>query len=168
MIIIETTRLTIREVSETDFPPLLAIYTCRENMRYVSGGKYDWTEVELKEKYASLNRNYGKGYGVFAVEHREERKVIGEAGLFDSFDDPQTLELGYILDQAYWRRGLGYEICQALIRYAFEELQVTTVVARMYAGNTASVSLSEKAGMRRVETGQTGDGKLFYRYELVK
>jgi len=168
MITINTTRLIIREVSEEDFPFLLAIYTCRENMEYISSGKFDWTMEELKSKYNRMNEGYRKGYGIFVVERKDDHAIIGEAGLFNTFDDPAVLELGYIVDRKYWRKGFGHEICHALIKYAFDQLGIEKVVARMYADNMGSVSLSEKTGMKKTETGYTPDGKIFYRYDLDK
>lgn len=168
MISLETSRLFIREVREEDFLSLLAIYTCRANMAYISTGKYDWTEVELKEKYNRINDNYRKGYGLFVVEEKQNKITIGEAGLFNSFQNQKILELGYIIDNAYWRKGFGFEVCNALIRYAFDQLETVKIVARMYAENIGSVSLSEKIGMKKVETGQTSEGKTYYRYELDK
>lgn len=48
---IKTERLLIREVADDDFDQLLDIYNCRENMQFISNGKYDWSLGELKEKY---------------------------------------------------------------------------------------------------------------------
>lgn len=168
MITIKTTRLIIREVSEEDFPYLLAIYTCRENMEFISSGKFDWTMEELKQKYNRMNEDYRKGYGIFVAEKEDDHTIIGEAGLFNTFDDPATLELGYIVDRNYWRKGFGHEISEALIKYAFDQLGIEKVVARMYADNLGSVSLSEKVGMKQTETGTTPAGKVFYRYDLLK
>ncbi|MCD7976772.1 MAG: GNAT family N-acetyltransferase [Tannerellaceae bacterium] len=163
----ETQRLIIREVREEDFPALLSIYTQPETMKYISSGKYDWTMEELRAKYDRINTHYAQGFGIFAVQLADQSTVIGEAGLFNSFDNPAILELGYILDRNYWHQGYGKEICQELIRYCKEELETEKVVARMYAENEASVRLSEATGMTRIETGTTPQGKTFYTYEIV-
>ena len=145
----ETERLLIRDIELTDLESLLKVYCKKENMKFVSNGNYKWTLSQLSEKYENLNKNYRSGFGVFIVIEKEENKVIGEAGLFDSFKNPSKLEMGYILDSKYWNQGFGYEICNGLINYSFNKLKVGSVVARMYAENIYSVKLSEKCGMQR-------------------
>ncbi|MDH6357108.1 GNAT family N-acetyltransferase [Parabacteroides sp. PF5-9] len=166
MISIETPRLFLREINEDDLPHLLAIYTQKENMRYVSNGKYNWTLEELREKYNRINKEYCEQIGIFVVVLKENGTLIGEGGLFNSFDDNSILELGYIIDTVYWNQGFGSEICRGLIHYSFNRLKTRKVVARMYADNLASVRLCEKMGMTKVESGQTEEGHIYYRYEL--
>lgn len=166
MIRFKTKRLIIRDVEEKDYMFLLSIYTEPVNMRFIPNGRSDWTLSELKDKYNRANENYANGFGIFVVEMKDHGFIIGEAGLFDSFNNTSTLELGYILDSDFWKQGFGSELCAGLINYCFTNLHVDTVVARTYADNIASVKLSEKLGMGRTETGVSDDGKAFYRYEL--
>ena len=121
MIHFETERLVIKEITiEEELKALLAIYTQEENMKYIQSGRYDWTLQELKARYKATNETgYPEGYGVFVVKMRGENNIIGEAGLFNSFSDPGKMEVGYIIDQAYWNKGYGTEVCQGLIDYAF-------------------------------------------------
>jgi len=166
MIRFKTKRLLARDVEEKDYIFLLSIYSQKENMKYISSGKYDWTLTELKEKYQIANKDYSTGIGIFIVQMKDSGIIIGEAGLFNSFNDPLILELGYIIDSDFWRQGFGSEICSGLIKYAFNTLGAHKVVARMYADNIGSVRLSEKLGMQRTESGETQTGAIFYRYEL--
>lgn len=167
MIRFKTKQLIIRDVRENDFMFLYSIYTQQINMQYISNGKYTWKLEEVKKKYQSINKNPNKGYGLFIIELKNRSMVIGEAGLFNSFNNPAILELGYIIDSDFWKMGLGTEVCTGLFRYAFEYLSTKKLVARMYAENKASVRLSEKLGMKRVEVNQTETGKIFYKYELT-
>lgn len=167
MIRFETDRLIIRDVTERDLDSLRNIYTCEINMKYISSGRYDWTKEELEEKYRKINQGYIYGFGIFAVELRDSGDVIGEAGLFDSFMDRSVLELGYIVDSAYWNQGYGTEICGGLIDYALNQLSVHKLIARMYVENTASVRLAEKLSMERTVSGQTDTGSAFYEYVLT-
>lgn len=60
MIRIETNRLIIRDVEESDFDILLPIYNKKENMQFISSGRYDWNKAELIEKYQKINKDYAK------------------------------------------------------------------------------------------------------------
>ena len=101
---------------------------------------------------------------MFAVKLRGENKVIGEAGLFNSFSDPKKMEVGYIIDQMYWNKGYGTEVCKGLIDYAFNRLGCTELIARMYDQNTGSVRVCEKLGFELVLTGETENKKVFREY----
>jgi len=166
MIRFQTYRLIIRDIQTEDLDSLLAIYRRQENMKFISDGRCDWSKEQLTGKYEKCNVNYASGFGIFTVCLKDTDTVIGEAGLFDSFDATNKLESGYILDSAYWRQGFGKEICNGLIQYCFNNLRIETVVSRMYAENDRSVKLSEKCGMKRVNTGETTDGRTFYEYEI--
>ena len=168
MTIFETERLIIRKVKSEDVGELLEIYCKPENMCFISSGKYNWTKEELFEKYTKTNKDYEFGFGIFVVEQKGTGKIIGEAGLFNSFKDQKKLELGYIIDSTYWRNGLGKETCNGLIDYAFLKLNVRALIARMYAKNNSSVRLSEKCGMTRIEDGTAENGERFFVYEIKK
>lgn len=166
MIRFKTPRLIIRDIKPSDLDTLLYFYKQKVNMRFISDGKHDWTFDELEAKFQKLNKDYPLGFGVFAVELISTGEVIGEAGLFNSFNDPQILELGYIIDSSFWRKGYGREVCQGLIDYGFRELGVKRLVARMYADNTASVMLSEICDMTLTHKGRAENGKVVFRYEI--
>lgn len=135
-------------------------------MRFISDGRFDWTDEELEDRYTKINKDYVNGFGIFAVELTETGEVIGEAALFNSFNDPHQLELGYIIDSSFWRKGYGKEVCQGLIDYGFNVLNVKQLIARMYANNTASVMLSEICDMTLAHKGRTEKGEVFFRYEI--
>ena len=168
MLRLETERLYIRDAEESDFDDLLRIYNRKENMQYVSDGNYHWSKKQLIAKYQKFNLQIEDGYGIFAVETKDTHHIIGEAGLFNSFDDLSVLELGYIIDSAYWQQGLGTEICRGLIDYAFSTLKTKQLIARMYAANLASVRVSEKCGMKRVKNGFTSAGREFLEYSISR
>lgn len=58
-------------------------------------------------------------------------------------------ELGWVLDPAVQRQGLGTELAAGLLAIAFDGLRVRRVVAYCFADNTASWKVMEKVGMRR-------------------
>lgn len=167
-IIIETERLFIREITTSDIDGLLMIYQDSQNVRFIPNLTFKFNKEGLKEKYDKINQDYKKGFGIYAVEIKDEKTVIGEAGLFNSFQDLKHMELGYILDNKFWRKGYGAEICKSLIAYGFEILKLDKLTARMFKLNTASIRLSEKCGMKRIKHGKTDNGEIFYEYTIEK
>jgi len=163
----ETERLLIRGIEKEDLESLLKVYNKKENMKYVSDGTYKWTFKRLAEKYDRQNKNYASGFGIFAVEKKNSGEIIGEAGLFDSFEKQSILELGYIIDSKHWGNGYGYEICMGLINYCFNDLRINSVIARMYSKNIASVKLSESCGMKRINEGLTEKNEEYFEYRIL-
>ena len=168
MKIIETERLSIREIEQKDIDCLLDIYRVSKNMEFIPNSNFEWTNELLVEKYEKINQDYKNGFGIYAVELKQLNVLIGEAGLFKSFQDISHLELGYILDHKFWGNGYGTEICQSLIKYGFEKLNLYKLSARMFCQNIASIRLSEKCGMNFVKQGVTDKGEHFCEYEIVK
>lgn len=166
--IFQTQRLIFKQITRQDLDALLAIYQSSLNMKLVPNAKMNWTKQKLCEKYERLNQNYKKGFGIYTILRKEDQSVIGEAGLYDSFDEEKHLELGYILDHHYWNNSYGTEICKALIHYAFEELKVEKVTARMIKDNIGSKRVSEKCGMRFFKEGISENGYLFLQYQIKK
>ncbi len=158
-----TKSLLIREIMPSDINALLSVYSKEENMKYISNGKYDWTIEELKGKYQKVNTDgYKQGYGIFSVV--ADGDIIGEAGLFNSFGNKKILELGYILDNNYWNRGYGTEICSGLLDYGFNILGADKIIARMYPENIGSISICEKLNFIKVDV----PGAIYYQYEIAR
>lgn len=155
---IHTKRLKIRAFNQDDLQAMLLIYNDKNTMRYIPNANHSWNKYELEKKYLHHSAHYPYGYGLFVIEEKQSGQVIGEAGLFNSFDNVNNLELGYIIDRQFWRQGFGFEVCTALVNHAFTKLQCTQVRARMYDTNLASIYLAQKCKMQleKIETADNG------------
>jgi len=165
-ILIETKRLLIREIHPKDIDCLLEIYQDFQNLRFIPNSNFNWTREKLKEKYYKINQDYKNGFGIFAAQIKDNGKIIGEAGLFNSFQNLNHLELGYILDKKFWRKGYGSEICISLIDYGFYTLNLDKISARVFKQNVASIRLSEKCGMKLIQQEQADKVRDFCEYEI--
>ena len=95
-----------------------------------------------------LTRYRKDGFGYFAVILKESGKLIGQAGLMKStINVNEAVELGYILDNAYWHHGYGTEAARACLEYAFGELALKTVYCSIRPENVASIRVAERLGM---------------------
>jgi len=70
----------------------------------------------------------------------------------DQPDDPTVSDLGYRLVRRHWRKGLASEASRALLRYAFDTVGQSRVIAQTMAVNTGSRRVMEAIGMRYVRT----------------
>lgn len=167
MILFETERLIIRQLQEEDKPPLLRFHNDIGTMAYISSGKADWTMEEFNHKLRLNGTLYPVGFGIYVIEQKETSCIIGEASVFNSFNDYKQPEIGYIIARDYWNQRYGTEIVNGLINYCKDILFARRIVAQMYAGNTYSARLCEKAGMQLYETVELGEGKQKLCFQLI-
>ena len=104
--IIKTEKFQVRRIFDEDIDSLLAVYQDSKNMKFIPNSVSNWNKKKLSKKYERINCDYENGFGIFVVELLEG-KIIGEAGLFNSFNELNHLELEYIIDQGYWGKGYG-------------------------------------------------------------
>jgi RimJ/RimL family protein N-acetyltransferase len=58
-------------------------------------------------------------------------------------------EIGYALGRAHWGRGYIHEALQAVMKYAFNELNLHRIEADVDPRNTASIKTLERLGFQR-------------------
>lgn len=83
----------------------------------------------------------------FAIAETGNNKVIGGIGLeFQQDIYCKTPLLGYWLSEQYWGQGMVTEAVQLITTYAFSNLEVICIHARVLSKNPASMRVLEKAG----------------------
>ena len=61
------------------------------------------------------------GYGIRSILNRQDGKVIGRAGISwrEEFDVP---ELGFVIGVPWQKQGYAYEVCSAILNYAWKDI----------------------------------------------
>jgi len=84
-----------------------------------------------------------------AVVLRDEHTLVGRCGLKVADVEQREGALWYILNPAYWGRGIIPEAARALLGFGFGELGLHRIIVDCDPANTASIRVAEKLGMRR-------------------
>ena len=144
--ILETERLRLREIQQSDFPALCMILQDAEVM-YAYGRAFDDAETQAwLDK--QLQRYRETGMGLWAAILKESGEMIGLCGLIvQNCDGEQVLEIGYFLQKAHWHRGYAAEAAIACKRYAFETLCAGEVCSIIREDNYASQNVARRNGM---------------------
>lgn len=142
---IETPRLRLRQFTPNDLDDLSRLYSNPDLMRYI--GKGIKTKNETETALSSILKHYQHGFGMWAVISKDNDKLIGRCGLC-FLDNTSEVELGYLLDQSYWCKGLATEASQASLKYGFEVVKLDRIVAIAQPKNLASRRVMEKVGMK--------------------
>jgi [ribosomal protein S5]-alanine N-acetyltransferase len=88
-----------------------------------------------------------KGSKIFGVFLKDSDKAIGNIRIFNIHDIHRRAELSFLIyDKNEWSRGYASEAIDALLVYAFDELNLHRIVADYYASNAASARLFDKLG----------------------
>jgi RimJ/RimL family protein N-acetyltransferase len=87
------------------------------------------------------------GFGNFTVIRKSDGHKMGTCGLYDR-DGLEGLDLGFAFLPRYESKGYGYESAQRVLRFAFEELEVTSIQAITVKENLRSQKLLARLGMK--------------------
>lgn len=145
--ILTTKRCVIRETTEEDVDSFYNIYAEPEITEYMEDLYADRDEeiAYVKDYREKMYSFYG--YGMWTVLMKDGT-VIGRAGIswHEGFDLP---ELGFVIGVPWQRQGYAYEVCSAILAYAYEELGFTQIQALVMEGNEKSAALCRKLGFKQ-------------------
>lgn len=156
-IIFQTQRLQCRRLTPGDLGALVEVYGDARAMRWVGDGS-PLTEAEGQAWLDVTENNYRKrGYGMFALEERKTRKVVGFCGLVHPGGQREP-EVKYAFLRTYWGRGLATEAVAALLNYGARHHSLTHIIATVAPEHLASQRVLTKSGMSEAEPRTNEDG----------
>lgn len=144
---IETSRLRLRMFTSADLDELALITGDPDVMKYL-GMSGPRTKEKTKNTIDAILRHWEQhGFGIWAVEHKADDKLIGWCGL-QMLEKTPEVEVAYLLAKAYWNQGLATEAARAAIEYGFNRLKLERIVAIARPANVGSYRVMEKLGMK--------------------
>lgn len=90
-------------------------------------------------------------------------KMIGTVSFVKLNEDHLSAEIGYTVSNKFWGNGYAKEAAYQLIRFAFTELNLERVYARVIKENTRSVKVLKNLGFTYEGTARNAN---FYNYKL--
>ncbi len=136
MVTLQTKRLTIHPCTAKDLPRL-------QQQHYDNG-------PEVQHQLMSVAADHALLYWGSWLVLTKDGQVIGDIGFKGKPDIRQAVEIGYGLLPAFLNQGFATEAVRALIEWAFEQTEVTGVLAKTESTNQASIRVLEKAGLMQV------------------
>ncbi|WP_048148513.1 GNAT family N-acetyltransferase [Palaeococcus ferrophilus] len=132
-----------------DLSKLWEWFNDREVRRFLQAPEEVFYFEDELEWYENLRKNKER-HKVFAIVNNTSNELMGVIGLHNIDTKNGKAELGYFLWKRYWRRGYMAEAVGLALRYAFEELNLRKVYARVYEPNVGSRKVLEKNGFKLV------------------
>ena len=147
--VIETERLTLREINDDDLPEIFYQRSDPQMMKYVDRAPAKSLEDAagfLGRLRAALLTNDGITWGITL---RNAHKIIGNIGLWRIDKEHHRAELGYVLHPVHQSKGYASEAMKAVLHYGFNTMKLHSVEANVNPDNAASIKLLERAGFIR-------------------
>ncbi|MDX2219440.1 MAG: GNAT family N-acetyltransferase [Burkholderiales bacterium] len=142
---LDTARLRLRLYRESDLDVFADMHGDPVTMQYIGEGKALTRAETWRFLAAGLGHWALRGYGMFAVTHRETGEVLGRCGFYHP-DGWPGFEIGWLFHRKHWGRGYATEAAAAALDHAFNSLNQTHVVSFIRRDNLASVRVAEKIG----------------------
>ena len=146
MTVLETERLSLRELTVDDAGFILTLLNEPSFLRYIGDKKVrnldDARQYILNGPVASYERH---GFGLNCVELRETHTPIGMCGLLKRDELPNP-DIGFALLPDFWSKGFAFEAAQAVLKDARERLKIQRILAITSLDNEASINLLQRLG----------------------
>jgi len=143
-----TERLIIRRFVVDDFDAFFDFLGDSEATRFLGFPPEQKTPDGARAFFDSVIESYRSHRPIFslAIVRREDDTYLGSCGL-SPLEDGAGVECYYVLLQEYWGRGYALEALVRLFDYAFTELRIDRITARIHPGNRSSRKVAESLGM---------------------
>lgn len=146
MIILETDRLVLRELSLLDKENLSLILQDKDVM-YAYEHAFNDSEVDTWLNN-QLRRYKDDGFGLWAVILKDTNEFIGQCGLtVQNIGEKEVVEVGYLFKKAHWHKGYATESAIACKNYAFNTLDIDEVYSIIRDNNMPSINVAKRNGM---------------------
>lgn len=151
----ETKNLILRKINYNDINDLFEMRKDPRMNEYVDA-KLDKSTEETKAYIDKMNKGIDDNkWIIWAIEHKQSKKVIGSISIWNINRDQQSGELGYGIIPDYQGKGLMREALYSVTHYGFNVMNLKILEAYTEENNHKSIKLLENSGF--AEAGRVDD-----------
>jgi [ribosomal protein S5]-alanine N-acetyltransferase len=147
MYIAETSRLQLRQLTETDAQHFYELNLDPDVLQYTGDRVFETIDAArlFLQSYQSVYNKYGLGR--WAVIRKADDAFLGWCGLKYS-EDTKEYDIGFRFFKNYWGQGYATEAAMASLQLGFTHFSIKEIVGRAMQTNSASIRVLEKCGMK--------------------
>ncbi len=147
--VIEASRTRLRHLQKDDIDSLFEIFSNEDVMRYWSSPPFK-NRSEAEKYLADIHANFqSKTLFQWGIALETDDKIIGTTTLFHTDEKNRRAEIGYALNRNFWGKGYVNETLNALLNFAFVELNLHRIEADADPRNAASIRVLERLGFQK-------------------
>src|SRR5215831_485266 len=150
MHVLSTDRLVLRIWEESYFAFAKSLWGDPDVMTFLGGPLSDEKVYEkMRTEMACLDKN---GIQYWPVFEKQTGEFAGCCGLRPwAYTPPEGHELGFHLVKMKWGRGLAFEVAAAVVKHAFETLQLSTLRAGHHPDHVNSKKILLRLGFESAD-----------------
>lgn len=145
----ETERLKIRLFNLDDIEDIYEYCSDEQVTKFLPFDTYTQKQQAIDrinyclEVYKNLDRPI-----LWAIEYKEDNKLIGGIDFVKWDEQHKTAEIGYLLNRKYWGRGIMTEALKEIMKFGFEKMELNRIEIYCDERNIASARVMEKNGLQ--------------------
>jgi ribosomal-protein-alanine N-acetyltransferase len=139
--ILTTERLTLRNLNQEDAERILQLRSDESVNKYLDRPKartLDEARSFITKINAAISQNQTLYWGIC---FKNELEILGTVCLWNISLEKQTVEIGYELLPSMQGQGIMQEALPAVIRFAFDRMQISMIEAVLHRDNIRSINL---------------------------
>lgn len=141
-----TNRVVLRAILNRDTAAIFSLRTNFKVNQYL-GRKIHKNSIEIKTFITTINTLVAAKKAIYWVLQIKD-KVKGSIGLRNYNPEDSSAEIGYELLPKHYGNGIMSEVVKEILRYAFDELNLLSIVAITHKNNSKSIQLLRKFGFQ--------------------
>ena len=146
---ISTERLLLRQIEKTDVNEIFFLRSDEEILKYLDKAPARTLDDAYKFIQMISDQEKNSAAVTWGITLKENPKLLGTICFWNIQKEHYRAELGYILNPAYWRKGLMQEALSVVLEYGFNVMKLHSVEAHVNPNNMPSIKLLEKNGFIR-------------------
>ena len=147
MIILETARLLLRQLTPDDAPFILTLLNDPAFLEYIGDrGVHTLEDARQYIRQSPMAMYKREGFGLYLTALSENNTPIGICGLIKR-DGLEDVDIGFAFLPQYRGQGYAYEAAAATMTYGYNSVGLKRIVAITHPDNTPSIKLLERLGM---------------------
>jgi [ribosomal protein S5]-alanine N-acetyltransferase len=144
---LETERLKLRKITLEDAEDMYFYGSNEVVSKYVTWETHK-TLSDTKEFIEFVLNNYENNkVSPWGIEFKENGKLIGTIDFISWNTSHKIAEIGYVISQEYWGKGIVTEAANEVIKFGFNNMDLVRIQARCFVENIGSARVMEKTGM---------------------
>ena len=146
---INTERWVLRRIVPEDYQMMYENWAkYKEVCRYFPFNPVEDINIYKEKVYRWVSNYESDTYFHWVIEWNETCELIGTINLGSVEESCLMADTSYMLSPKYWGQGIMTEVLQAILNYAFNEIELNRVQADVFDGNIASEHVLKKCGMQ--------------------